>query len=174
SCDLGIESTVCKVDSEQHQLLLYRRGAVSRRSLEGALQELDLGHYRVEVCQKVIAPPADEAKSKDILLPPNSTIPAATGDVPHVHGQGQQAPGQLVSHYAPDVATILIRADKEEDAERAATVSGTEGGCSGAGECASALASELMLKTSVVVLGFGRHLSWLEGRCLAFRNLSTR
>ncbi|KAL3659182.1 hypothetical protein V7S43_015760 [Phytophthora oleae] len=89
-CEVGIESTVVKIVPEERKLIIFRRGGVSELALQQVLKEnaeLLGGEYEVVTIQK-------EAKMQT--------------------KEAQQAPGQMITHYAPDVDTYLYQADATE------------------------------------------------------------
>ncbi|ETK94166.1 Sua5/YciO/YrdC/YwlC family protein [Phytophthora nicotianae CJ01A1] len=89
-CEVGIESTVVKIVPEERKLIVFRRGGVSEQALEVVLKEnVELlgGQYEVVTIQK-------EAKMQT--------------------KEAQQAPGQMITHYAPDVDTYLYQEDAVE------------------------------------------------------------
>ena len=96
-CEVGIESTVAKIDETKREIVIFRRGGVPEAAIRNALIELS---YEVRVLTKTAAMDTDE---------------------------GQQAPGQMITHYAPDVpASIahlvprsgsLVSSSKEEEEE---------------------------------------------------------
>ncbi|KAG7384715.1 hypothetical protein PHYPSEUDO_002360 [Phytophthora pseudosyringae] len=97
-CQVGIESTVAKIVPEERKLIIFRRGGVSEQALEHVLKEnaeLLGGPYEVVTIQK-------EAKMQT--------------------KEAQQAPGQMITHYAPDVDTYLYQADAAEKMDASATV----------------------------------------------------
>uniref|UniRef100_M4BCJ7 Threonylcarbamoyl-AMP synthase n=1 Tax=Hyaloperonospora arabidopsidis (strain Emoy2) TaxID=559515 RepID=M4BCJ7_HYAAE len=100
-CKVGIESTVVKIMPEEHKLIVFRRGGVSELMLKQVLREnaeLLGGQYEVVTIQEEATMQTEEA---------------------------QQAPGQMITHYAPDVDTYLFQADASEkmDASSAQDVS---------------------------------------------------
>ncbi|CAI5735978.1 unnamed protein product [Peronospora destructor] len=95
-CEVGIESTVVKIVPEEHKLIVFRRGGISELALEKVLKEnieLLSGQYEVVTIQK-------EAKMQ----------------TKEVH----QAPGQMITHYAPDVDTYLYQVDASEKMDASA------------------------------------------------------
>jgi L-threonylcarbamoyladenylate synthase len=94
-CMHGIESTVVKIDAAAKELLVYRQGAVSQKRLEDLLEtdenvaKLGGVHWKVRVVSRVVHMTA------------NDPAPAAVT-------VGQEAPGQAVTHYAPDNAVCLM------------------------------------------------------------------
>lgn len=125
-CDVGIESTVVKIVPEEYKLIVFRRGGVSEQALRHVLDEnaAALGaSYKIVTIQK-------EAKDDT--------------------KEAQQAPGQLLTHYAPDVDTYLYQSDAVEALD--ATVDEDVG--------------------RWVVLDFGGRLAVLKPRALAYSDLS--
>lgn len=101
TCQVGIESTVAKIVPEARQIVVFRRGGVSEQALQRVLDEnIELlgGQYAVVAVQ-----------------PPKRTAESDAETVDESEGENQQAPGQLLTHYAPDVDTYLIQADADED-----------------------------------------------------------
>ncbi|KAI9919852.1 hypothetical protein PsorP6_015600 [Peronosclerospora sorghi] len=90
-CQVGIESTVVKIVPEEHKLLVYRRGRVTEQALAKVLQKNAkvLGGRAYEV---VTLHKEADVKTKE----------------------AQQAPGQMITHYAPDVDTYLYQKDAKE------------------------------------------------------------
>ncbi|RHZ05783.1 hypothetical protein DYB31_001184 [Aphanomyces astaci] len=80
-CQVGIESTVAKLVPDQNQLLVFRRGGVSEAALHDVLNVQRGLDIAIVYAQKVVAD--------------HST-------------QNQVAPGQLLTHYAPDVPTFMV------------------------------------------------------------------
>jgi len=67
----------------------------------------------------------------------------------------QEAPGQLITHYAPDIDTYLVTVEGEP--HDGMVDNGTNPGLEG-----------------VVVVDFAGLLGWMEGRCLAYKSLSEK
>lgn len=132
SCQVGIESTVAKVVPEARQLVVFRRGGVSERALQRVLDE-NVGVLGGKYEVVAVKPPqhkseADAHEAED--------------------GVAQQAPGQLLTHYAPDVDTYLIQSDATEEMELADATD------------------------KWVVIDFGGKLAALQERVLAYQDLS--
>lgn len=83
-CQVGIESTVVKIVPEENKLVIFRRGGVSDRALANVLA-------------------ANAAR-----LGATYEIVTIQNEVKANTREAQQAPGQLLTHYAPDVDTYLI------------------------------------------------------------------
>jgi len=80
SCGVGIESTVAKIDADAHEIVVFRRGGISQAALQSVLDE---GQFDFQI--RCLSKKASESQ------------------------KGLQAPGQMLTHYAPDVETFLIR-----------------------------------------------------------------
>jgi len=96
SCEVGIESTVCRLEvgcSENGDsdtavtLRVLRRGGVSSQELREALGKLDFGLGSVSV---LVEGTSQDTAEKDYSKP-------------------QPAPGQLLTHYAPDIPAFLVK-----------------------------------------------------------------
>ena len=174
TCSVGIESTVAKIDSENERIVVFRRGGISQRALEAALGDGAEGvaRYRVEVVSKVVkVEDAEEARkageegsgSSSSSSGSSSTTAdaaaagaaaaAASSSQASSKGADLQSPGQLLTHYAPDVPTFLV-----SPVGGSATASATAGSRSlvafeGAGEAGAAISL-----ADAVVLDFGGYL----------------
>ncbi|RNF20657.1 putative translation factor (SUA5) [Trypanosoma conorhini] len=140
-CDIGIESTVVKVNSVENVEIL-RRGGVSLTDVQRAL----------------------EGKFHPLL-----TI----RDTRSRHGAPEKAmdgPGQLLTHYSPNVPSRLLTPSSfaaNAPAQPAGVV--VEFSSSAAG----AALTEVALRQTVVI-DFGGHLQPLQAGCLAYRDLSAK
>lgn len=206
TCQHGIESTVCKMDVEHKELIIFRRGAISESQISQVLQSLmsnassssqneqyDVSDWKIRVITKHVPMPENykhlAERSSQLLVDKNSA--AASRSDPQVEeavldkkeqvqtdgggentpqSLGEVAPGQLITHYAPDVATFILRCQGSEsdgDARPSGEVND---------EAKDVVFShqdereELMLDT--VVLDFAGSLSWLADKCLAYQDIS--
>ena len=105
-CNVGIESTVMKVDHERKKLVLFRRGGISEQALKEAMNtytsnnnnnNIFLG-YEIEVIAKVVI---HKENMED-----NNNVEQDKDDGAAIHGE--EAPGQHLKHYAPDVPATLV------------------------------------------------------------------
>jgi len=80
SCAIGIESTVLKI-SDGDELVLFRKGGVSETSILKVLSDHGMGQVRI--------------------VPPAALVTSETDSA-------VEAPGQALTHYAPDVDTWLV------------------------------------------------------------------
>jgi hypothetical protein len=129
-CEVGIESTVARVDAASRELLVLRRGGVSELALAAAL-----------------------AKAGSAFV-----VRAKPRDAPAVVAEGVAAvaPGQLLTHYAPDRPTFLALL-----------------GPTGASLQSEGAADGLRL-AECVVLDFGGKAEAVRARCAAYRDLSAK
>jgi L-threonylcarbamoyladenylate synthase len=124
-CRVGIESTVLGLERcDQGAVLLHRRGGVSEQAVRHCLQHAGLGHLQLLAGEKRL-----------------------TAKAPH---EPAVAPGQLLTHYAPDVDTYLAASSSADLA------------------AASPLPAPL---SEVVLVDFGGQFAHLRG-ALARRDLS--
>eukprot|EP01041_Mallomonas_annulata_P013221 gene13221-27968_t len=148
TCEHGIESTVVKIDCEQQSLLVLRTGAVTKTNLTDALVDLKL-NWDVQVLQRSVKMEGGSDAS-----------------VTHSN-EAQQAPGQAITHYAPDVPCVqvisLFVVEVEVDAAEPITTTASNG--------AVLQLSPSDLVTTVVV-DFNGRLSALADAALAYRDLS--
>jgi L-threonylcarbamoyladenylate synthase len=85
TCSVGIESTVCKIDGDNKELVLFRRGGVSQEALQEVLTANNISEYSIRVIKKQASHSPD--------------------------AEGQEAPGQMLTHYAPDIDSYLVSWD---------------------------------------------------------------
>lgn len=91
TCEHGIESTVLKIDYANRCLKVFRKGAVSLEQLESLVtqnREILFEEWTVESVNRAVS------------MLDNSNAGVAT--------KGEQAPGQAITHYAPDNAVCII------------------------------------------------------------------
>ena len=212
TCKHGIESTVCKVDAEAGELLIYRRGAVPEADIRRSLQEAGLAFLKVTVVQKHLPLTHPEPNATATATGPNvaggavkrkagevscdeadgdNAAEGASGAVrPRVTGPeltvdggegkavqeqqeeeveevGAEAPGQLITHYAPDVATFMIRLVTPHEAEAASSEVQEP---QKVPEADRPAALEALRKT--VVIDLGATLLGLKAEALAYRDLA--
>ena len=79
ACEIGLESTVCKIDEEANQITLLRAGAVTRSQIVQVLQNIPgATHWNVAFAS-------------------------------YVKRTAEDSPGMFTRHYAPDVSTSLVK-----------------------------------------------------------------
>ena len=143
-CGVGIESTVVKVDEAGGALVLLRRGGVPEAALA---RWLTGGRAPFSLRAPPAPAPAAASAAPAAAAPP----PVASGDAP------QQAPGMLLTHYAPDVPSFLLAVDD---------------GALGGGAAAPWRGAAAGWLARAAVVDYGRRAAALEPLALAYRDLS--
>lgn len=97
SCEIGIESTVCRVSQYGESISILRWGAVTASQIVDVLRQHNVLNCSVVIQQgkapkpKVTSITSSEDKGINSLM---------NGDV--------VSPGQLIKHYAPDIPTYIV------------------------------------------------------------------
>lgn len=105
TCSVGIESTVVKVEAApgdaggRLRVVVFRRGGVSVSSLRAALAAAGFGPDAVDVTVQTMHVSGAAGGST-----PAVTTAASSASIEG----GAQAPGMLLTHYAPNVDTYLV------------------------------------------------------------------
>ena len=149
TCEYGIESTVLRIDEERKKIIIFRQGAVSQKQLQSALVEFFEMGWEIEAIQKHV-------KMEGSDKPKNQSVSETVG--------GQEAPGQAITHYAPDVPCYLM-----EMVLKAGEARGQD--------CTPILEfTQTQLKNEVAVLDFGQWANKRIGanKFLAYRDMSER
>ena len=115
SCHHGIESTVIKIDSSTRRIMLFRQGAITKHQLEVALHEVDLrksesDRWIIEVVKRTVEmhnTNTSMEKGEDKIGIGRDTLQFRQSD--GSIAEGQEAPGQAITHYAPDVPCIVVK-----------------------------------------------------------------
>eukprot|EP01133_Synstelium_polycarpum_P012487 gene12487-14656_t len=81
ACKIGIESTVLKL-VDDNSLVILRKGGVSERALQECLANSEFSDISLTAVIKTVAATTSE---------------------------GQEAPGQLLTHYAPDIQAYILK-----------------------------------------------------------------
>ena len=149
TCRHGIESTVAKIDVARKVVVLLRQGAVSEMDLMACLE--DAGHTW-----------STEVLSKAVKMHGTSDGPAgrAVMESDESSSAGEVAPGQAITHYAPDVPCFLFCEGGE----------GSESSSPAEVEARTMNAQDA--KDSLVVLDFGGQLAGMKEACCGYRELS--
>lgn len=158
TCSHGIESTVVRIedneDSEKYVTIL-RQGAVSQEQLEAVVGACNLDSstdWHVRAIQRQVKMDPLDHTSQEVV------------------GKGEVAPGQSLTHYAPDIPCYAI-----------ASIKSVKDGLSGFSLSQSALldsycmsnlefTSHMLMK--VILLDFGNQLQAFSSLCLAYKDLS--
>jgi L-threonylcarbamoyladenylate synthase len=179
NCEFGIESSVVKIDEGNRQLIIFRQGAVSQAQLEQCLASVrkDTGAGAAASTWKVVAiQRAVKMHSTDNSGPAAaSSEETARAEKEQEELAGQQAPGQAITHYAPDVPCVIVRSFRTGPMIRsAAGVSElVAADAAGPGATRSRLdVSTEECRSQCVVVDFGGKLAALREGALAYRDLS--
>jgi L-threonylcarbamoyladenylate synthase len=112
-CEFGIESTVVKLDGQTKELIVFRQGAVTQEQLQSLLHEAHLEDWKIKVVVRTVkmhavekTNPTTQQKSEPMSTPHVESIGTSLEGVIEA---GQVAPGQAVTHYAPDVPCFLLQ-----------------------------------------------------------------
>ena len=154
TCTVGIESTVIKIVSEEKKIQILRQGAIIRRQIEEALREIDLD-YEVEAVLRAVKMESSSQQGS-----------VASREAKEECGQAQEAPGQAITHYAPDIPCVIATGLQQHLNSSSLSSSSLQG------DEVLQLSQEEFESTVVVDLG-GKHLIESEGKCLAYRDLSS-
>lgn len=142
-----------RVDAAARELVVYRRGGVTTQEALAALERAGIAGYTARIVAKSGAPGV--ALAPATAAAPADAAAVAAGDARAGGPVGDVAPGQLLTHYAPDVETRLV----------ARVVGG------------AVPAGAAIVRASVdaaVVVDFRGALACLSPRALAYRDLSAR
>ncbi len=147
SCEFGIESTVVKLDEASQQVQIFRQGAITQRQLEGVLREHEI-EWTVAVVKRTVKMHGTNSQELKETTP------------------GQVAPGQAVTHYAPDVPCFIVN-------------SLSVGGIGDQTSCTDGKEDNVVitvdhndLLSHTVVIDYGGRLKQLAEKVLAYRDLS--
>eukprot|EP00743_Colponemidia_sp_Colp-15_P006948 GILK01007499.1.p1 GENE.GILK01007499.1~~GILK01007499.1.p1 ORF type:complete len:380 (+),score=38.82 GILK01007499.1:69-1208(+) len=124
-CQVGIESTVAKLDTVAKQVVILRRGGISQTAIATFLESVDaLKHYSVVAIKK-------ESHTNE--------------------NDSSVAPGTLLTHYAPNVDTYLV---KVQDSVTPLSM------------------AHCIDLSKAVLIDFRGQLQWLSSSVLAYRDMS--
>ena len=156
TCRHGIESTVVKIDAARSTLVILRQGAISREELKTCLDEGGVV-WKTEVVTRAVKMHADGV-TQDMAVPSSVTNVPVPDSATAVE-KGEVAPGQAITHYAPDVPCFLYASDEE---------------ASGDGDDVNkSVMTAVEAKESLVVIDFGGQLmAFKDELCKAYRDMS--
>uniref|UniRef100_A0A7S4EZE3 Threonylcarbamoyl-AMP synthase C-terminal domain-containing protein n=2 Tax=Chrysotila carterae TaxID=13221 RepID=A0A7S4EZE3_CHRCT len=157
-CDVGIESTVVKLDEQSQQLVLLRRGGIPESVLASWMQDHGGPFELVIKAPSSSGSSASKAAAVTTAAPAVSAPTASPSPSAHEEEIAQEAPGMLLTHYAPDVPSYLLRF-------AAAPAVVCEAAVAGAGEAPCEL-------KHAAVLDFGGRAKELAAVAMAYRDLS--
>eukprot|EP01040_Poterioochromonas_malhamensis_P013089 gene13089-14358_t len=158
-CQFGIESTVLKLEGSHNRATIFRQGAITQRQIESVLKNngLEIELQAVSRTVKMHSTAADKSTPQ----------PSASATAQNEENQGEVAPGQAVTHYAPDVPCFIVKSFTEESSSSSS--SSRQGDA--IDERDITLSSEELL-SSVILIDYGRKFESLAPKVLAYRDLS--
>lgn len=150
SCQFGIESTVVKLDATR--LTIFRQGAITQRQIEMVLAAKGIPLEVIAVSRTVkMHSSASENNNKQLSSPS-----------PSEGGDGEVAPGQAVTHYAPDVPCYIIHSLQTT----------APSSSSSSDNLREISLSWPQLLSQVVLIDYGGSYQHLREKVLAYRDLS--
>jgi tRNA threonylcarbamoyl adenosine modification protein (Sua5/YciO/YrdC/YwlC family) len=107
-CEFGIESTVIKLERESREVLIFRQGAVTQREIEDLFAQKSIA-WRIRPVLRTV-----KMHSTAAVPEPQPTAIEGSDSLVHADAEdgessGQVAPGQAVTHYAPDIPCFILR-----------------------------------------------------------------
>jgi tRNA threonylcarbamoyl adenosine modification protein (Sua5/YciO/YrdC/YwlC family) len=154
-CQFGIESTVAKIDGSKKQIMIFRQGAITQQQLEHVLSSQH-PDWSVVAVSRTVKMHAAVTESLTDSSTDNTRIASEEECV------GQEAPGQAVTHYAPDVPCFIVQALGGEG----------EGDAADKGGVARLTVARAELLSECVIIDYNGALQSLSGSALAYRDLS--
>lgn len=160
-CEFGIESTVVKLERDTKELLIFRQGAVTQSELEDAFRREGITWGIRPVLRTVKMHSTAEPEPSEGATAAPAEPAHETAETPTEPQEGQVAPGQAVTHYAPDIPCFILRGIGDNAAPAEAT--------------ADRRVFDLSLadvQNKVVLVDFnGQYANW-QARVFAYRDLS--
>ena len=102
-CSIGVESTVCRISKDGHQVSILRCGAVTVNMLRAALATGNMHD-----CEVIVDNERHLKSHTTESHTPNSEERITT-DITTSIEEAAVAPGQMLKHYAPDIPTFIVR-----------------------------------------------------------------
>lgn len=178
TCEHGIESTVVKLDVVtkknsigvievfDRRLCILRQGAVTQIQIENSLKEYHAmlqSPWLVQSIERSVVMHNTLEHPITIQNPSQSLLPS-------IQVEGQEAPGQAITHYAPDVPCIIVSGfvnDKDNKNLGNEIVNHFDS----TDESILQLQYSDLIK-STVIIDFNGQLKSLQDRALSYRDLS--
>lgn len=148
SCEFGIESTVIKLNAPTNEIWLYRQGAVTQAQLEACLKTNSI-NWTVKVVKRTVNMHEQTAPT------------SSSGQV------GEEAPGQAITHYAPDVKCYMIQSIINSENEFPQD-------CDFVPLDNILRIQSRLMKSGAVMIDFGAQYSKYKDMFLAYRDLSAK
>jgi len=168
TCQHGIESTVAKINGLLKQVQIFRQGAVTQPQIEATLLRCGLSpDWTVAVVSRTVkmthGAPLQAHDAGDVKV-----------EIDDSETTGQEAPGQAITHYAPDVPCFIVSSFSIDTAPHL-----VDDVCKNVNASAIATAdlTEVTLTksalASVVVIDFAGQMQELAKQSLAYKDLSS-
>jgi L-threonylcarbamoyladenylate synthase len=149
TCQHGIESTILKIDSNQLKIYILRQGAISQPEVQDLLNTIGDDQWSVESVHRAVKHQPTDRKE-----------------------EGEIAPGQLLTHYAPYVPCTVINSFQRtaiptvisSDSQVHHTILSRY-----SKESISLTSADLL---STVLIDFAQQYNFLSSSVLAYRDLS--
>jgi tRNA threonylcarbamoyl adenosine modification protein (Sua5/YciO/YrdC/YwlC family) len=165
-CEVGIESTVAKLEYDRQKIVLFRRGGVPQCALVQALESSDCGEgISVEVVQKMV----DHSKKERDEAAKGGQESEKKGQNGSDEAVGECAPGQLITHYSPDITSFLMTASQQQIEALAARLKQADQAEEGAPADVQLLRDAF---SETVIVDFAGTLDPLRSHAIAYRDLS--
>jgi L-threonylcarbamoyladenylate synthase len=166
TCQHGIESTILKIDTMSSKIFILRQGAISQPEIEDLLQSTgdDRSNWSVEALHRAV----------------NHSTPTTQQPTEEV-SQGEVAPGQLLTHYAPYVPCTVINSLEVRSPTLASQVSSQSTSQKPSDQMLELMSrytkesvhiSSQQLLSQTVLIDFNGQFSVFSSLCLAYRDLS--
>jgi len=143
ACGIGIESTVAKIESVDNGkrilITILRKGGTSVEQLESALRDYH----------------------KDSSVTPVELRITSNRQVKNDTTEGEVAPGQMITHYAPDVQAYMLRLVEDTTLETPPQHDSND-----------TITRELASMADTVIIDFNQNLKHLSSDCLKYIDLS--
>ena len=149
-CSVGIESTVVKIVS-QHRIEVLRRGCVTQNQVRAALQSAG-----IDDCEVIVRDTRSKATAKSHSLP-------------------QDGPGQLLTHYSPNIPAFLVNPSGlplNVEGSNNSWVLHVDGGSMSMARPDDENGTMRIAGVKIAVIDFDGILASLEGSAMAYRSLS--
>jgi hypothetical protein len=170
ACEHGIESTVIKLDMAVKSILIMRQGAVTQTQFESLLS------VNREFCDWSVVPLKRVVHMHKSVDDVSASSVVSASSSPPVVEVGQVAPGQALTHYAPDVPCYTLSSmqiTRENDSHTIFKCDALDESTLTAPYSKKQMSiSEEQLRRSGVVIDFGQQLLHLSNLVSNYRDLS--
>jgi L-threonylcarbamoyladenylate synthase len=159
TCQHGIESTILKIDVSNSKIFILRQGAISQPEIEDLLRSTAVdasSQWSVEALHRAVSHPS---------LTPLQPLSSESDQ------QGEVAPGQLLTHYAPYVPCTVINSIDAASPHNSFPPKPSDDLLSRYMKQSLQISSAQFL-SQIVLIDFSGQFASLSSLCLAYRDLS--